>query len=358
VKKVLYVSDASSIHTQRWLQHYLKRGNEVHVASFSPAVLPGIQVHLLSRLAVGKLGYAYAVPRLRALLSSLRPDIVHAHYVTSYGAVAALAGARPLIQTAWGSDVLLNPQRSAALGLLTRFALSRSVALTVVAEHMIEPIRHLLPPSLPVLCIPFGVDTELFRPPARARPTGGRLKVISTRHLAPIYDQPTLLKAVKLCVDRGIDLELDIIGAGPTREALEEMVSALGLDGRVAFHGRVPHDTLPGMLAAADVFVSTSLSDGNNVSLNEAMACGCFPIVTDIPANSQWVTHAENGFLFPVGDERALADRIADAAASDALRDSAAARNIEVANTRASWRHFSAQMDALYEWVLTQGSAA
>ena len=67
------------------------------------------------------------------------------------------------------------------------------------------------------------------------------------------------------------------------------------------------------LLGQADLFISTSPSDGNNISLNEAMACGVFPIVTDIAANRAWITHGENGLLFPCRDANALADRVIEA---------------------------------------------
>src|SRR5262249_18912344 len=65
-----------------------------------------------------------------------------------------------------------------------------------------------------------------------------------------------------------------------------------------------------GMLTAlhsASCYVSASLSDGTSSSLLEAMACGLYPILSDIPANREWVVDGENGMLFPPGDHSALA---------------------------------------------------
>jgi glycosyltransferase involved in cell wall biosynthesis len=63
----------------------------------------------------------------------------------------------------------------------------------------------------------------------------------------------------------------------------------------------------------ADLYISASHVDGSSVSLMEALACGLPCLVSDIPANREWVTDGENGWLFPDGDAEALAARILQA---------------------------------------------
>ena len=78
MKRILYVSDALSIHTRRWAEHYRDCGVEVHVASFRPATIDGVRVHVLPTGGLGRVGYFLAVPALRRLARALRPDVVHA----------------------------------------------------------------------------------------------------------------------------------------------------------------------------------------------------------------------------------------------------------------------------------------
>jgi len=72
------------------------------------------------------------------------------------------------------------------------------------------------------------------------------------------------------------------------------------------------------------VYVSTSPAEGASVSLLEAIAAGCLPVVTDIPSNREWVTHEGNGLLFPAGDTAVLASCLEQAFVDDRLRDKAA----------------------------------
>ena len=346
--RILYVSDALSIHTQRWAEAMRDAGDEVHIASFRAASITGVTVHALPTAGLGKAGYVLAVPVLRRLCARLRPDVVHAQYVTSYGFLAAMARLKPLVVTAWGSDVLLSPRESRFARWRARRALAGADQVTTVAEHMNAAVVALGLPAAAVLAMPFGVDTALFSPPATPRAATPPLRVISTRNFAPVYSVHTAVEALVLLRMRGLDVQLELVGAGPLREALQAQVQAAGLGPHVRFHGHVSHPQLAALLGAAHVFVSTALSDGNNVSLNEAMACGCFPLATDIAANAQWLNRGRNGVLFAPGDAQGLADGIAAAAGDAAWRDAAAAENRHIVLTRADWRLSVQRMRALY----------
>ena len=112
------------------------------------------------------------------------------------------------------------------------------------------------------------------------------------------------------------------------------------------------------MLARADIFVTPALSDGNNVSLNEAMACGCFPIGTAIPANAQWLDDGVNGLLYPPGDHAALACCIRKAANNIELRERAAKVNRDIVERKADWRICVRRMEDVYASAITRAHGA
>ena len=354
--RILYVSDALSIHTRRWAEAFRDRGAEVHIASFRPAEIRGVVVHTLPTAGLGKLGYLLAVPALRRLVARLKPEVVHAQYVTSYGFVAAMAGLKPLVVTAWGTDVLIAPRESALSRWLAQRALAAADQVTTVAEHMNTAVTALGVPADRVLALPFGVDTVRFHPPAEPRPPAAPLRVISTRNFAPVYSVHTVVDAVQRVCGGGRDVHLDLVGAGPLQAELEAQVQAAGLGARVSFHGHVDHPRLVALLGAAHVFVSSAVSDGNNVSLNEAMACGCFPLATEIPANTQWIEDGRNGGLFPPGDAARLAAWIERAATDPALCAAAAAENRRIVEQRADWRVAVERMNTVYERLARGGA--
>ena len=337
MKRILFVSDAASVHTRRWAEYFRDQGAEVHVASFRPATIDGVTVHRLAAGRFGKLGYLLAVPALRALARRLEPQMVHAQYVTSYGVLAALAGLRPLVVTAWGTDVLISPRESALLRRLAGYAVRHADAVTTVAEHMNPAVAALGVELDAIVATPFGVDTQIFVPPA-ARAEGGPLRLICTRNFAPVYSVQTLVEALGIVSREGMALQVDLVGAGPLEGELRSGIEREGIATQVRFRGHVDHPMLARLLAESHLFVSPAISDGNNVSLNEAMACASFPIATAIPANAQWIDDGVNGLLFPPGDAVRLAQCIVRAASEPALRIRAGALNRAIVEQRADWR--------------------
>lgn len=357
VKRILYVSDAQSIHTRRWAEHYRDAGVDVHIASFRDHALPGITVHRLPTGGLGRGGYFFAVPVLRRLARRLKPDVVHAQYVTSYGFLTALAGLHPMVLTAWGTDVLISPRESRLMRTLAAYAVRQADALTTVAEHMNPALVALGAQASTVQAMPFGVDIQRFVPPAQPRHEGLRLRLICTRNFGPIYDVATLVNALGQLAQQGLRFDVDLVGAGPLQESIEAQVESLGLRDDVCFHGHVDHATLAGLLARAHIFVTPALSDGNNVSLNEAMACSSFPIATNIPANAQWIEDGRNGLMYPPGDAQALAQALARVAVDSAWREHAGHLNREIVEQRADWRLCVARMNALYTRLIHGTSA-
>jgi L-malate glycosyltransferase len=98
----------------------------------------------------------------------------------------------------------------------------------------------------------------------------------------------------------------------------------------------------------AEVFVSVPSSDATSVALLQAMAAGCFPIVSDLPAQRELVEDGVNGFRVPLHRPDVLADRIARALADAPLRAAAAARNLQIVTERGLNETEMARMEALY----------
>ena len=348
MKRILYVSDAISIHTRRWAEHFRDQGVDVHIASLRSETIAGTQVHVLPTFGLGRLGYFLAVYPLRRLAKRLAPDVVHAQYVTSYGFLAALAGLRPMVLTAWGTDVLISPKESRLMRWFASYAVRHADAVTTVAQHMNAAVASLGVPIEDVSTIPFGVDTQQFVPPMVPRCVGGPLRLICTRNFDAIYNVCTLITALHDLAAQGLTLQVDLVGDGPLRSELEAQVERAGLKSWVTFHGHVNQGRVSHLLAQANVFVTPALSDGNNVSLNEAMACACFPIATNIPANAQWIENGVNGLLYPPGDAARLAQCIFEAARDADWRVRAGATNRKIIESRADWRVCIERMSGIY----------
>jgi glycosyltransferase involved in cell wall biosynthesis len=204
-------------------------------------------------------------------------------------------------------------------------AVSRAAAADVQRFPRIRPDR--------VETIANGVDlAAVARDAAGPAPhpwfaDGAGPVVVALGRLVPQKDYPTLLRAFAR-VRGARPARLIVVGGGPLRRRLEAMARSLGVAGSVAFVG---HATNPfPYLAAADLQVLASRSEGMPSALIEGLACGCRIVATDSPGGSaEILDHGRYGRLVPVGDATALADAIlaalAEPRAPEVMRARAAA---------------------------------
>ncbi len=255
--------------------------------------------------------------------------LIHAHWAFPAGvigmAVARLSG-RPLLLTVHGSD-----WRMAS----TRGGIFRGTFLKVAecSERIISVNREISRwmadagiADSKIYLQPVGADLEVFRGEASSCLRAPH-SVISTRNLGEIYRIGDLLEAASIVRENLPGLKLTVAGDGPLRENLERDATGLGLSQCVKFSGRLEQRQLADKLAASTVYVSTSPVEGTSISLLEAMASGCLPVATDIPANRDWIKHGVNGLLFPPGDVDALSSCLRLALEDSGLAQAAATCN-------------------------------
>ncbi len=350
-QRIIYLADASSIHTRRWISHFVGQGYEAHVFSFQAGEIQGAKVHVMDagpvRSEGGNWHYLLHLPALRRRLYRLQPALLHAHYLTSYGLLAALSGYRPLVLTAWGSDVLVTPRRSWVYRSLLHFTLARADLVTSDAEAMSQEILRYGLPAEHLITIPLGVDLRLFNAWGRIWPACGQ-QLISTRYLVPNTNLETVVAALSLALKEVPGVRLDVVGSGPERYVLESLARHMEVDRNICWLGNVDHGGLPVLLRKADLYVAVTLSDSTSVSLLEAMACGVFPIVSDLPANREWIESGSNGVLVPPLDVRTLAKALVQASCDPVLRRKAAKYNADLIAERADWEKNMALVEECY----------
>ena len=160
---------------------------------------------------------------------------------------------------------------------------------------------------------------------------------MSIRKLEPVYNVESVVDAFAEALTTLPGARLTVAGGGSLRAAIQRRSMASTGAGATAFVGPVTHEQIPALLREHHLYISTARSDTTSVSLLEAMACGLFPVVTDIPANREWIDDGDNGLLFPAGDAGALSRALVSAWNDPDLRRTGAARNLEIIRTRARW---------------------
>lgn len=326
--RICLLANARSVHTRRWARAYAERGHDTHVLSIRDAEIPGVRVH---PVALGAAGSASPLPTalsylrlglgLRRRLRALRPQVLHASYAPTHGALAAFAGWRPWLLSVWGSDVVGVAERGWALRRWTRRALAAADRVCATSRFLAAEVERLCP--RPVGLTPFGVDVERFRPPPEGERAadGERFTVGFVKTLAPRYGAEVLLEAMARLAAARPAVRLVLVGRDETAGGLARRARQLGLGDRVEFRGFVPHDELPALFAGFDAVANPSVcAESFGVSILEASACGLPVVASETGGIPEVCRHGESGLLVPPGDAGALADALARLAGDAALR--------------------------------------
>lgn len=343
--RIATLSNASVVHTRRWVEHLRGRGHDVRVWSLERGPQALDARPLPNPPLPGFVRYALATPALTRELRAFAPDLVDAHYVPNYGLLGALSGFRPLSVAAWGSDLLVAGRRDPLQRARARWVLRRADLVLADADNLAGAALALGARPATVRAIPWGVDRARFAPaPARER---GLL--LSARMHEPVYDIPTILRAAAGVLARHPHAFLAVAGDGSRLAEHRRLAASLLPADRHRFLGRLAPADLAGWLGRAEVYLSASLSDSTSLSLLEAMSAGAIPVVSDIEGNREWVADGDGARLFACGDAAALERALERALGDPAWAEAARARNADVVATRGDWHRNFARIERAFE---------
>lgn len=350
--RVLYFSRSYSPHDHRFLSSLAGSGHQVFFLRLErddrlleERALPP-EVELVSWKGglkpVHRLDYPGLAVSLKSVIRRLKPDVIHAGPVQSAAFLAALVGFRPLVTMSWGSDLLLDAEKSRTMRWLARYALRRTTVLVGDCQAVQQKAVRLGFSEEKVVLFPWGVDLERFSPG-----DGGGLRarlgwqdafiLLSLRSWEPLYGVDVVVKGFIRAATQEPRLRLILLGGGSQAPELRRLLMNNGLLERVFFGGQVGNLELPNYYRASDLYLSASRSDGSSVSLMEALSCGKPALVSDIPGNREWITPGNQGWLFPVGDEGTLAQVILSACRAGTPLESMGKAARILAEERADW---------------------
>lgn len=281
-----------------------------------------IYVNLLKR---NQDKYDFFFPfRLRKLLREKNVQILHMHSGTFFLGTQAgvLARIPAMIYTDHGRH-LVEPKFLVGMDRFSSMFANKVIAVSnQLEEYLVDVVK--LPCSKTTTIIN-GIDTTMYKP--RNKSTclmdefgiGESTKVIGTvGRLAEVKDQATMIKAFARVNQQFQECILMLVGDGPKKNDLQQLVKDQGLSDKVFFVGS--RGDVPNLINLFDIFLLTSLSEGTSISLLEAMSSGVTPIVTDIGGNTSIVDNELNGIKIKPGDVDRLSDSIIGLLTNDDLR--------------------------------------
>ena len=242
----------------------------------------------------------------------IKPDLIHAHFITKYGFHLPLLGDYPKIVTAWGDDILILPQSNRILFSFTSTSsISADLIYAVSQDIRYHIIHDFLIPEKKVHHLPFGVDTDQFSP-SQDTPDEEKKKVViySNRNFLPIYGMDDILKGFYLALQQNPNISLILKGEGPDKERIRQEIVRIGLELHVTIRDKTEYNEVSCELKKIDIFITASGRD--------VLRCRCLKrCLPDFPALQprfggipEWILDGENGILIPPASPEIIAQKI------------------------------------------------
>jgi len=369
MKKVLLLGDINSPHIQKWVVSLAAKGVEIGLFSLHKknsdwfkdkkniTILYTPKDNANIPPAISKALFPFALPALKRTIKQFKPDILHAHYASSYGFLGALSGFHPFILSVWGSDVFDFPKIGPIYKRILKFNLDKADVICSTSHIMEEEIKKYTHKNISV--IPFGIDLNVFKPFYAHHVFKEDTIVIGTiKALEKKYGIEYLIDAFALLLKRlkGYPLKLLIVGKGSLNDELKERMKNLGIAGDTVFTGFIQPVEIPfyqNMLTIS-VFPSIDDSESFGVAAVEAMACEKPVVVTDVGGLPEVVENGVTGLVVPHANAEKLADAIEKLVTDEELRNKLGKQGRIRVEKLYNWEDNLASMITIYDEVLNK----
>ena len=345
--RIIYFSLGYCTHDYRFLKSISEGGHEVFFVQLEGnkrqvedrPVPPNVQLVLWKG---GHEPFKWSnLPKLtldfRRLVKKIKPDLIHAGPIQTCAFIAVLSGFRPILTMSWGFDLMDDVNKNKWMERVTCFVLRRSTFFTSDANVTRDmALTYGMNPEKTIV-FPWGVDLDHFTSKTEHAPRN-TFTLFCNRAWESRYGVDVLARAFVKVAEQNENVNLLLLGGGSQGNALRHIFESGGVLDRVAFAGQVSQTELPRWYHRADLYISPSHVDGSSVSLMEALACGLPCLVSDIPANKEWVVENENGWLFRDGDANHLAEKILSAISQREKLPGVGESSRRVAEVRADWK--------------------
>ena len=360
--KLLLLSDPNSPHTIKWAKSLAQ--NDIDIVIFGLGDfnvndydgISNIQVKTLNEIVTRdegsllKLKYLKALPLVKKIIKDFKPDIVHAHYATSYALVGALSGFHPFIVSVWGSDVFSFPLKSPIHKMMLKHNLKKADKILSTSHVMAKETKLYTNKDIEVT--PFGIDMEQFKPMEVESLFDKDDIVIGTvKTLEDKYGIEYLIRAFKIVSDKYLNLPLKllIVGGGSLEGSLRKLVKELNIQDKTIFTGKVPFLDVPKYHNMLSVSVSVSNSESFGVAIIEASSCGKPVVVSNVGGLPEVVEDGISGFVVPPRDPEKTAEAIEKLLLDKNLREEIGRNGRERVKRLYNWDDNVKQMIRIYD---------
>lgn len=411
--RICLIADVRSPIAQNWIRYLIRAGHEIHLISSYPCAAESLsvasfytapvafswlptrklaearsQLHGARRRSVrtclskdkllaagmmvkywfGPLDMYRHVGKVRQLIGTIKPDLVHAMRIPFEGMLAAegLRDSRlPLLVSVWGNDFTLQAYGSPLMRHMTRRTLRRADALHPDCYRDLQMAYQWgFAVTKPAVVLPSGggIQTDVFHPGPPTAQIAERWKipvathvVLNPRGIRGYVRNDTFFQAIPLVREKNPTVTFLGLAMQGVRVA-EEWVERLQISPATYLLPAVSRAEMADLFRLATVTVSPSDHDGTPNTLLESMACGAFPVAGNIESVREWLEDGVNGLLCDQRSPESLASAILRALDDSELRAKAAVHNQRLVAERAEHEKVMARAEAFYLQVMQETS--
>lgn len=314
--------------------------------------------------------------RLNEVIKIVKPDILHAHSPALNAISVIRVGKRlgiPVVYEvrAFWEDAAVDHGTSREGGLryrLTRalenYALHHVDAITTICDGLRNDIIKRGIAEKKITTIPNAVDIEKFSFGDEAEKTlkvklglEGKRVIGFIGSFYAYEGLEVLLHALPIMLPRHPDLHILLVGGGPQDAYLRQLSKELGIQDKVIFTGRVPHDQVKKYYDLIEILIYPRLSMRLTDLVTplkplEAMAQGRLLIASDVGGHLELIRDGETGILFKSGDPHSLAKNVSDLLSKPHLWPSLRRAGRHFVETERNWQASVAKYDPVYKQII------
>lgn len=361
--KILLLADPSNPHTIKWVNSLNQEGFDIILIGLSKynkndyadtvKILSLKTPSIIKSKHSGnflKIIYLAIIPQLKKTIRKFDPDVLHAHYASSYGLIGALTNFHPFILSVWGIDINVYPKVSIIYSYLVKYVLRKADLILATSEHLKKETLKYSNKNVEV--VPFGIDLNIFCPNNVISIFNKNDIVVGTvKRLEDKYGIDKLIEAFSQIKVRNpeLPLKLLLVGEGSIRPKLVELVNKLKIAGITTFAGEISHDKVTDYHNMIDVSVFLSKTESFGVSVLEASACENPVVVHNVGGLPEVVDHEITGLIVPSNNIEASVLAIEKLVLSKPLREAMGKAGRQKVIKEFDWKKSVQKMIKIYK---------
>jgi len=377
--KICYIGWANSIHVERWVKWFADRGHEVHLITDAIKEIEGVfqydiktnstyrsrlerYIDLQFNINNKHLKRIGEIFRLRKLIKKIKPVILHSFSLWYPGYLGVYSGFHPYVITVLDGDVLwVKDNTNLFTKLRTKYALTHSDYVVGESEHLISAAVKTGVRKERAAVNKIGVDKKYFyfkenkEEAKKLLGLEGCKVVLSPRSISPFYNIDLVLNTVKEVSKNVKNVKYVFLGHHVDEKYFNELKDKAmknGVDRYCSFIGKVDYITVAKYHQASDVFISLSPKDSGPMALQEAMACGAVPVISDLPSVKELIQDGFNGLLVNPNNGDQIVMSVIKLLDDDEMRNNYVQKNRKIAQEMCDQEKEMNKMESMYYQVI------